>query len=45
MCMACIGAVQEDKGADSDYACAIFYLTDEMKQDIQELPSFSSVTN
>ena len=34
MCMACFGAVQKDEGADSDDACAISYLTDEMKQDI-----------
>ena len=45
MCMACIGAVQKDEGADSDDACAISYLTDEMQQDIRELPAFSSVTN
>lgn len=45
MCMARIGAIQEDESADSDDACAISYLTDETKRDIQELPSFSSVTN
>ena len=45
MCMARIGAIQKDEGADSDDACAISYLTDETKQDIQELPAFSSVTN
>ena len=45
MCMARIGAIQEDEGADSDDACAISYLTDETKRDIRELPSFSSVTN
>ena len=45
MCMARIGAVQEDESADSDDVCAISYLTDETKQDIRELPSFSSVTN
>ena len=38
MCMTRIGAVQEE-GADSDDACAISYLTDETKRDIQELPS------
>jgi len=43
--MACIGAIQEDEGANSDDACAISYLTDETKRDIRELPSFSSVTN
>ena len=45
MCMARIGAVQEDESAGSDDVCAISYLTDETKQDIRELPSFSSVTN
>lgn len=45
MCMARIGAVQEDGSADSDDACAISYLTNETKRDIRELPSFSSVTN
>ena len=45
MCMARIGAVQEDESADSDDVCAISYLTDETKQDIRELPSFTSVTN
>lgn len=45
VCMAHIGAVQEDENADFDDACAILYLTDETKQDILELPSFSSVTN
>ena len=44
MCMAHIGAVQEED-ADSDDACAISYLTDEMKRDIQELPSFCSITS
>ena len=44
MCMACIGAVQEE-GADSDDACAISYLTDETKRDIWELSSFSSITS
>ena len=44
MCMARIGAVQEE-GADSDDACAISYLTDETKRDIQELPSFCSITS
>ena len=34
MCMACIGAILEDQSADSDDACAISYLTDEMKLDI-----------
>jgi len=43
--MAHIGAIHEDEGADSDDACAISYLTNEMKRDIRELPSFSSVTN
>ena len=38
-------AVQEDKGADSDNVCAISYLNDETKRDIQELPTFSSTTN
>ena len=45
MCMASIGAIQEDEGGDSDDTGAISYLTDEMKQDIRELPSFSSITN
>ena len=45
MCMAHIGAIQKDEGADSDDGCAISYLTDETKQDIRELPAFSSVTN
>ena len=44
MCMACIGAIQEDESTDSDDVCAISYLTDQTKQDIRELPSFSSVT-
>ena len=44
MCMTSIGAVQEE-GADSDDGCAISYLTDETKQDIQELPSFCSITS
>ena len=37
LCMALIGAVravQEDESADSDDACAISYLTNEMKRDI-----------
>ena len=40
MCMACIGAIQKDEGADSDDACAISYLTDESKQDIQDFQPF-----
>jgi len=31
MCMARIGAIQEDEGADSDDTCAISYLTNEAK--------------
>ena len=42
MCMAHIGAIQEDNSAYSDDGCAISYLTDETKQGF---PSFSSVTN
>ena len=45
MCMARIGAVQKNESANSDDACAISYLTDETKQDIRELPAFTSVTN
>ena len=45
MCMARIGAIQEDGSADSDDSCAISYLTDETKRDIRELASFSSITN
>ena len=45
MCMARIGAIQEDESTDSDDVCAISYLTNQTKQDIRELPSFSSVTN
>ena len=45
MCMARIGAVQKDEGADSDDACAISYLTDDTKQDIWKFPAFTSVTN
>ena len=45
MCMARIGAIQENEATDSGDACAISYLTDETKRDIRELPSFSSVTN
>ena len=44
-CMACIGAIHEDKSVDSDDACAISYHTNETNQDIWELPSFSSITN
>ena len=40
MCMARIRAVQKDEGADTDDACAISYLTDEMKQDVRELSLF-----
>ena len=45
MCMARIGAIQENVATDSGDTCAISYLTDETKRDIRELPSFSSVTN
>ena len=44
MCMAHIGAIQEDRSADSDNACAFSYLINETKQEIQKLPSFFSVT-
>ena len=42
-----IGVLQEDEGADSDDICAILnsYLTNETKQDICELLSFSSIPN
>ena len=43
--MARIGAIQEDEGGDSNNSGAISYHTDEAKQDILELPSFSSITN
>ena len=43
--MARIEAIQKNEGADSDDACAISYLIDETKQDIRELPAFSSITN
>lgn len=45
MCMIHIRAVREDESADSDDTCIISYLTNEIKQHIKELPSFSSVTN
>jgi len=40
-----IGAIQEDEGGDSNDSGAMSYLTNEAKQDILELPSFSSITN
>ena len=43
-CMACIGAIYEDKSVDSDDACAISYHTNEINQDTWKLPSFSSIT-
>ena len=44
ICVCYIRAVQNDESADSDDTCAISYLTDEMKWDIQELPSLSCIT-
>ena len=46
MCMARIGCYRKMKAnADSDNASAISYLTNEMKWDLCEIPSFSSLTN
>ena len=43
--MARIGTLQEDESGDYDDFSAISYLTDEAKQDILKLSSFSSITN
>ena len=45
MCMGRYEAIQKDDSDDSDDACVIPYLTNEMKQDIWELPSLSSVAD
>ena len=43
MCMAHIGALQQDETTDSEDTCAISYLTDDTKRVLRDLPSFTSI--